>query len=431
MSNILFVTSYYPPEIGAAQTRNSETAVRLARMGHQVTVLTTLPNYPTGIVPPAYRRGARRREVIDGVTVVRVWSFTSPNSGFLRRILAMLSFGLLAGFSGASKVGKPDTIIVVSPPLFTSIAGRVLAWRKRCPYVFNVRDLWPESAVQMGALHSHAFIWLSERLEWSTYRRARAVWTVTNGQRETLLKRGLPGEKVFWLPIGVDTKRFHPILREQARAELGWDDVFTVLYAGTTGLAHDLGTLLDAADQLRGEAGIRFVLVGDGAAKAGLMADAERRGLGNVTFLPAQPLGKMPQIIAGADACLVPLRQLPIFQGALPSKMFEFMACARPVLLAVDGEARDLAEREAGAAVFVEPGNAEALAAAVLHLYTHQGEGEELGLRGQAYIASHLDLDTIVEQLEARLPGLAPSPAPRPLPVASRRSDTPGTGGES
>jgi colanic acid biosynthesis glycosyl transferase WcaI len=426
MSNILFVTSYYPPEIGAAQTRNRETAVRLARMGHQVTVLTTLPNYPTGVVPPEYRQKDRRRETIDGVNVVRVWSYTSPNSGYFRRILAMLSFGLLAGLTGARKVGHPDVIIIVSPPLFTSVAGRLLAWRKRCPYVFNVRDLWPESAVQMGALHNPAFIWLSERLEWSTYQHARAIWTVTNGQREILLQRGVPPEKVFWLPIGVDTKRFHPMSREQARAELGWDDVFTVLYAGTTGLAHDLGTLLEAAGRLRGETGIRFMLVGDGAAKSDLMAEAESMGLANVTFIPAQPLAKMPQIIAAADACVVPLRRLPIFEGALPSKMFEFMACARPVILAVEGEARDLAEGEAGAALFVEPGNPDALAEAIMHLYTHQSEGEELGARGQAYILSHLDLDRIVEQLEARLQTLANLPEPRHVPVATLGSETSG-----
>jgi glycosyltransferase involved in cell wall biosynthesis len=403
MARILFVATYYPPEIGAAQTQNKETAVRLARLGHEVTVLTTLPNYPTGVVPPEYRNGAKRREVIDGVTVARVWSYVSPNKGFFKRILAQLSFGCLAGITGAKLVGQPDIIIVVSPPLFTAIAGRVLAWRKRCPYIFNVHDLWPESAVQMGMLHNRLFIWLSERLEWSTYRRARAVWTVTEGIRKTLIRRGVPAQKVFMLPIGVDTTQFAPMPREEARAALGWDNRFTVMYAGTIGLAHGLGTVLSAAERLRDHSDIHFVLVGDGAAKAELMADAERRGLHNVTFLPAQPHQRMPLVTAGADSCVVSLRQLPLFQGALPSKMFEIMACARPVLLAVDGEARQLAEQEAGAALYVEPENADALAQAVLRLKANPQLGEELGRRGRDYVVTHMDRDRIVAALETHL----------------------------
>jgi colanic acid biosynthesis glycosyl transferase WcaI len=242
MARILFVAAYYPAEIGAAQTHNRETAVPLARRGHDVTVLTTLPNYPTGVVPEAYRHRRRRRETIDGVKVVRVWSYTRANKGFLRRIVAMLSFGCLADFLGARAVGRRHVIVVVSPPLFSAIAGRVLAWRKRCPYVFNVHDLWPESAVQLGALHNRAMIRLSQWLEWSTYRHAAAIWAVTAGIRETLIRRGLPDRKVFMLPIGVDTAQFAPMSRDDARACLGWDDRFTVLYAGTVGLAHGVHT---------------------------------------------------------------------------------------------------------------------------------------------------------------------------------------------
>jgi colanic acid biosynthesis glycosyl transferase WcaI len=403
MARILFVAAYYPPEIGAAQTQNRETAVRLARRGHDVTVLTTLPNYPTGIVPDAYRHRRRRRETIDGVKVVRVWSYTSANSGFLRRIVAMLSFGCLAGFLGARAVDHPDMIVVVSPPLFSAIAGRVLAWRKRCPYVFNVHDLWPESAVQLGALHNRAMIRLSEWLEWSTYRRAAAIWAVTAGIRETLIRRGLPDHKVFMLPIGVDTAQFTPMSRDEARTRLGWDNRFTVLYAGTVGLAHGLQTLLDAAEQLRYRRDVRMVVVGDGSACADLAADAARRGLDNVAFLGSRPHDEMPQYIAGADACLVPLRQLPLFQGALPSKMFEIMACARPVLLAVDGEARAVAERDAGAALYVQPENATALAEAILHLKTHPDVARRMGESGRAYVLEHLDRDALVGELECHL----------------------------
>jgi len=404
MSHILFVTPYYLPEVGAPQTRISETATRLVRRGHRVTVLTTLPNYPSGIVPPAYRDRARRHEIIDGVTVLRVWSYISPNKGFLRRILAQLSFGCLAPFlPGAKAIGQPDIIIVESPPLFDAIAGRVLARQKRCPYIFTVADIWPESAIQLGILRNRAAIWLAERLEWSTYLRASAVWSVTDGIRQTLVQRGLPEDRVFLLPNGVDTAKFRPQAQAEARAELGWDDRFTILYAGTIGLAHGLETLLDAAEQLQGYKNIRIVLAGDGAARANLMAEATRRHLHNVAFMDPQPHDRMPTVIAAADACLVSLRKVPLFAGALPSKMYEAMACARPILLAVDGEARQLVAQEAGAAMYVEPENPTALAEGILRLYNQPALATALGQRGRAFVEARFDRDQLTAKLEARI----------------------------
>lgn len=412
MAHILFVTSYYPPERGAAPTQCRETAVRLAQRGHQVTVLTTLPNYPTGIVPAEYKDKARWTEIIDGVTVIRVWSFISANKGFFKRILAMLSFGCLAGITGAGRVGRPDVIVVISPPLFNAIGGRLLAWRKRCPFIFNVHDLWPESAVQMGMLHSPALIRLSEWLEWSTYRRAQEVWAVTGGIRETLIRKGLPAEKTLLIPNGVDAMRFHPIPRDEARAQLGWDDRFTVMYAGTLGLAHGLKTMLDAAEQLRDRKDIRFLLVGDGIVRAELMADAAARGLDNVTFLPSVSHERMPLALAGADVCVVSLRRLPLFKGARPSKMFECMASARPILLAVDGEAREIAERDARAALYVEPENAEAMVQGILELKNHPDQARDLGRNGRAYVLAYYDRERIITEIESRLvgkPTLVPS----------------------
>ncbi|MDQ6659400.1 MAG: glycosyltransferase family 4 protein, partial [Chloroflexota bacterium] len=176
MAYVLFISRYYLPEKAAAAVCVSETAKRLVALGHEVTVLTTVPNYPTGIVPSAYRGHALQEEMIDGVRVVRAWSYVSANKGFLRRILAQLSFGFLAPWLGEKAVGQPDIIIVESPPLFNVIAARLLAWRKRCPFIFWVADLWPESAVQLGALRNPLFIKLSAWLEESTYRRATLVW---------------------------------------------------------------------------------------------------------------------------------------------------------------------------------------------------------------------------------------------------------------
>jgi colanic acid biosynthesis glycosyl transferase WcaI len=403
MAHILFLTPYYPPEVGAAQTRISETAARLSRRGHQVTVLTTLPNYPTGVVPPAYRQRARRRERIDGVSIVRVWSYVSPNRGFFRRILSQLSFGCLAPFLGGKAVGRPDVIIVESPPLFDAIAGRLLSRFKRCPYLFTVADIWPESAVQLGVLHNRLLIRLAEYLEWSTYRRAGAVWAVTKGIRQLLIERGLPAERVFFLPNGVDTAKFRPMPQAEARAQLGWQQGFTLLYAGTIGLAHGLEVVLDAAEHLRDAPDIRFVLVGEGAAKAALVSEAERRDLKNVSFLEAQPHHQMPLLISAADACLVSLRKVPLFEGALPSKMYEAMACARPIVLAVDGEARQLIEQQAGAALYVEPENAQALAETILRLRDQPALAQQLGERGRRFVEAHFDRDLLAQGLEKQI----------------------------
>ena len=403
MCHILWVTPYYPPEMGAAQTRISETATRLVRRGHRVTVLTTLPNYPTGIVPVEYRGGRRRHEVLDGVDVVRVWSYVSANRGFFRRVVAQLSFGSLAGLFGSRTVGRPDVIIVESPPLFDAFAGRILARWKRAPYIFTVADIWPESAVQLGALHNRLAIWLAERVEWSTYRGAAAVWAVTNGIRQTLLKRGLPGDRVFALPNGADVRKFTPMDKFAARAELGWGDEFTVLYAGTIGLSHGLATVLDAADRLRAHRDIRIILMGDGAAKAALVAEARQRGMANVTFVEAQPHERMPLVISASDACLVSLRKVPLFEGALPSKIYEAMACARPILLAVDGEARQLIVNETGAAFHVPQEDAEALAQAILALRAQPSLATEMGRRGRTLVVSRFDRDKLTSQLEEHI----------------------------
>ena len=406
MTHILFVTRYYPPEKAAAAVCVSETAKRLVKLGHQVTVLTTVPNYPTGIVPQEYRGRLLQEESLDGVRVIRVWSVVSPNKGFLRRILAQFSFGCIAPLLGEKAVGSPDVIIVESPPLFNVIAARLLARRKQLPLIFWVADLWPESAIQLGALRNRALIKLSEWLEWSTYQRACLVWAVTEGIRHTLIRRGLPPERIFLLTNGVDTTRFRPLPRAQARAAFGWDDRFSILYVGTHGLTHGLATVLDAAELLRDREEIRFVLVGDGAEKSSLIAQAVSRGLTNVTFHDSVAHEQVPQLLATADICLAHTRNLPLFEGMLPMKMFEAMACGRPILLALNGEARRIAVEEAGAAVYVEPENASALAEAALYLFEHPGVATRLGQRGREFVKERYDYDLLTFKLHARLMSL-------------------------
>jgi glycosyltransferase involved in cell wall biosynthesis len=403
MAYVLFISPYYPPEKGAAAVCVSENARRLVKLGHQVTVLTTVPNYPNGLVPPEYRGRMLQREVLDGVNVIRVWSYVSANKGFLRRILAHFSFGLMAPLLGGKAVGQPDVIIVQSPPLFDAIAARMLAWRKHCPFIFMVSDLWPESAVQLGALRNRVLIRLAEWLEWSTYERASLVWVVTEGIRNNLIQRGLSPKHIFLLTNGVDTTEFRPLPQAEARSELGWDNRFTVIYVGTHGLSHGLIHVLEAAEQLKDHPDIRFVLIGDGAEKTELVAQGQRRGLKSLTFLDPQPHKRIPLFLAAADVCLVHVRNIPLFTGMLPIKMYEAMACARPILLAIDGEARRLAEQEAGAAIYVQPENATALASAILFLREHPERALSLGQRGRALVEERFDYDRLTLALNEHI----------------------------
>lgn len=401
--HILFITRYYYPEKAAAAVCVGETAKRLLHYGHQVTVLTTYPNYPNGIVPTKYRGHLLQTEIIEGVRVVRAWSYTSPNKGFFRRILAHLSFGCLAALLSHRAIPRPDIIIVESPPLFNVIAAHVMTWFTQCPYIFWVADLWPASAIELGVLQNRFLIKLAEWLEWKTYRGARLVWTVTEGMRETLIHRGLEANKIFLLHNGVDTQKFRPQSQIQARQKWKWGNDFVVLYAGTHGLTHGLKTLLDAAEQLCGQLPVRFILVGDGAEKAHLIATAHSRQLSNIQFLDPVPHEQMPTLLAACDICLAQTRNLPIFAAMLPIKMFEAMACGRPLLLAVNGEARRMAEQEARAAIYCEPENAEALATTIRYLYTHPEIVKQLGQNGYIYIQEHFDYEALTAKLNIQL----------------------------
>jgi colanic acid biosynthesis glycosyl transferase WcaI len=416
MTHVLIISRYYPPEIAVAGVCVSEMATRLVKLGHQVTVLTTVPNYPTGIIPKEYRGHLIQSEVLDGVRVIRVWCYIAPNKGFFRRILAQFSFGCLAPLLSWNQVGHPDIIIVGSPPLFNVIAGRILARLKRCPFIFMVADIWPESAIQLGVLRNRVLIRLSEWLEWSTYQKASLVWAVTEGMRNTLIVRGLAPEHVFLLTNGVDCTKFLPQSKAQARIELGWDDRFTVLYAGGHGIMHGLTTILDVAERMLDREDVHFILVGEGSEKANLIVQSQKRQLKNVTFIDGQPHERMPLLLAASDVSLVPARKVPLFQGMLPIKMFETMACARPMVLAVDGEARRVAEQEAKAAIAVEPENVGALVSAIVYLYKHPEIGEEMGQRGREYVKFHFDYERVTEALERHLKLLLGKYIPVTLP---------------
>jgi colanic acid biosynthesis glycosyl transferase WcaI len=397
---VRFISLYYPPEVGAPQTRIQELAMRLSKLGHQVSVLTTFPHYPSGIVPTEWRGQIFQKGVEQGLTVYRTWCYPAPNRGFFKRIISQLSFALFATLSGLF-LPRCDVLIVESPPLFDAFAGLCLSALRRTPFVFMVSDLWPESAVQMGVLRNRTLIGLARVLELLTYRRAAAILALTRGIKGKIEAEVSNPAKVILFRAAVDTQFFCPRSPGSGlRGELGTrKDQFLVLYAGTLGLAHKLDVLLHAAAQLQREgADIQIVFAGDGAEAASLKTQAQTMALSNVSFAGTYPKQRMPQVVNSADCVVVTLRKLEIFRGALPSKMFEAMACAKPILLAVAGEANEVLN-EAGAGMCVAPEDTKAVHDGILHLYQHREEARSMGQRGREYVLRYFSRDMRAAEL--------------------------------
>jgi glycosyltransferase involved in cell wall biosynthesis len=365
---ILFLTDNFPPERNAPATRVHEHACYWVKWGHEVTILTGVPNFPEGKVFPGYRNRWRQEERIDGIRVVRVKTFITANEGILLRTLDYLSF-MASAFLAGSFLPKPDVVIATSPQFFAAVAGCALSALRGRPYLLEVRDLWPASIAAVGALkESIALRWL-ERMELFLYRKASAIVVVTKAFKEDLVRRGVPSGKVAVVINGVDLPRYAPRPKDpELEAKLGLAGRFVVGYIGTHGMAHALEKVLDVADRMREDAGVRFLFVGGGAEKAKLVEEAERRGLANVVFLASQPKERMPEIWSLCDAALVHLKDAPVFATVIPSKIFEAMGMGLPIVIASPkGEAGGIVEEE-GAGIWVPPEDPVALEGAVRRL---------------------------------------------------------------
>ncbi len=386
---VIFLTHYFPPEVGAPQSRLFELAGRLVASGHTVTVVTGFPNYPTGVVPAEYRGRRFMEERLDGVRVLRTPVYATPNKGFVRRILNHLSFAFSSLFA-ARRAGPADVIFVESPPLFIGLAALAYTRLKRAPFIFNVSDIWPQSAVELGALRNRLAIRLSEMLELHVYGRAKRVSVVTPGMVERLVARGVPRLKLFLLTNGVDTTLFRPAepdLDLAARLGLLGHKVF--LYAGTHGMAQGLDVILDAAKKTN-DPDVLYVLAGEGAEKERLVAKAKAQGIMNVKFVANQPKSAMPALLNLAYATIIPLKRLDLFKSALPSKMFEAMAAGKPIIASLWGEAADLVEASGGGIV-VEPEDSDALCEAIEKLANDATLARRLGESGRAYVMEHFE----------------------------------------
>ena len=408
---ITFLTHYFPPEIGAPQARLLELARRLNTDGDTVTVVTGFPNYPKGVVQEGYRGRFALEERLDGVRVLRRWVFATPNKGFLKRIVNHLSF-VLTSLCALRALGPTDVIFVESPPLLIGIAALAFSRVKRAPFVLNVSDVWPQSAIELGALSNPLAIRLAEWLERHLYRRAAFVTVPTRGIRRQLASRGVPERKVVLLTNGVDVDVYKPAAHEGAMArELGLAGRKVFLYAGTHGMAQGLDVILEAA-RLTRDPSVLYVLVGEGADKAALQARAVQEGIANVVFLPNQPKASMPALLNLAYATVIALKPLDVFRSALPSKMFESMAAGRPIAGSMWGEAAELIEA-AGCGVVAQPGDAVALQQAVDSLAADPESARRMGERGRAYVVEHFNRADLAEQLGELLRRAAAKPRER------------------
>lgn len=352
---ILFLTDNFPPEVNAPASRTYDHAREWVKAGHEVTVITCAPNFPKGKVYQGYKNKWRQEEVMDGIKVIRVWSYIAANKGFVKRTLDFISFSVTSFIAGLTQ--KTDLIVATSPQFFTALAGRTLSFWKRTPWVMEVRDLWPESIKTVGAMKDNAFIRYFEWEEKMCYKTAKKIVVVTDSFKKTLIARGIPAEKIHVVKNGVDRDLFAPIPKdEQLIKELSLEGKKLIGYIGTHGMAHKLDFILRCAKNMQGKNNYHFILMGEGAEKENLLEMKEREGIDNVTMLNSVPKKEVGRYISVLDLSLINLKKSPLFQTVIPSKIFENAGMQIPIIMGVEGEAQQIVEGY-GAGLCFEPEN--------------------------------------------------------------------------
>lgn len=403
---ILILTQYYPPETGAPQNRLHSLACYMQQDGVEVEVLTALPNYPRMEIFPEYKGKAGMQEVIDGIKIYRAGIYVRKSKGIIKRLLNYFSF-VFSSIWRSIRLPHYDFIICESPPLFLGISAYIISRTKKAKLIFNVSDLWPESAEKLQIINNKSLLGLAYWLEAFLYKRSVMVTGQTQGIVSNINAR-FPKIVTYWLPNGVDFKMFSPEKSNKNwRREKGFSDTdFVLMYAGVLGHAQGLEIIIEAADKLREYAGIKFIIMGDGPEKDTLHNLKQVKQLDNVLFEPNTPRHLMPSVISSIDAAIIPLKKLDIFLGAIPSKIFEPLAYGKPVILGVDGEARDLFITKGKGGLYFEPENADALTAAILQLYNDRTLATSLGASGAEYVKNYFDRQKITFDLLRRLRAL-------------------------
>lgn len=391
---ILFLSHYFPPEVNAPASRTYEHCRAWVEAGHEALVVTNVPNHPAGKIYPGYRNRLLQHHKVAGISVYRLLTFLAPNRGVVRRGLNY-SFYLLMAVLAAPFLPRVDIVVSTSPQFFCGLAGYFVSRIKRVPWVLEIRDLWPESIVAVGAARPSLMLRWVASLARFAYRKADLVLCVTDSFRTAIMAEGIPADRIAVIKNGVDLGFYAPeSIPDPGSVQIpGLGDIrgkFIAAYVGTHGMAHGLDTVLEAAALMRDVPDVLFLLVGDGAQREQLLRKRDSMQLGNVVMLEQQPKSMMPMIWAITGASLAVLRDEPTFLSVIPSKIFESMAMQRPIILGVRGESQALVE-QSGAGICIQPENARELAAAVRRLHENVEERRKMGEAGRRFVADNFD----------------------------------------
>ena len=396
---LLILTQYYPPEIGAPQNRLHELAIRLKNKGVQIEVLTALPNYPKMEVFKDYRDKQRREETIEGITVHRSWIYVSASKSIVARLLNYFSF-VWSSYWRGRRLQSFDYLMVESPPLFLGYSAIALSKKLNAKLIFNVSDLWPESAEKLGLVTNKNLLNMAYKLEKKCYMASTLITGQTQGIVNDIKQR-FPAKEVSWLPNGVDISFYNPeeIPDSDFRQVNGFkDEDIIFFYGGILGHAQGLEIIIEAARELE-NTHAQFVIQGAGPEKEKLVTLHKKYALKNIHFLEPVTKSEMPGILKSVDIAIVPLKKLDLFKGAIPSKIFEALAMKKPLLLGVDGEARKHFIENAQAGLFYTPEDIDSLKTQVLYFLENPDETKKMGDRARNYVADVFDRNKIAEGL--------------------------------
>lgn len=404
---LLILSQYFPPEVGAPQNRLYELALRLESKGIDISVLTAMPNYPQMVVHKEYKGKCYCKEEMNGLKIHRSWIYVSKSKSIIPRLLNYFSFVFSSLWFGLFKIKKQDVLLVESPPLFLGITAYLLSRAKGAKMIFNVSDLWPESAEKLEIINNKTLLSLATKLEEFCYSKSALITGQTQGIVRNIKTR-FPNKTVYWLKNGVDIK-FYDVNKTQSQSN-AWrkangysDEDFILFYGGIIGHAQGLDIILNAAKMVEDKSGIKFVVLGSGPEKERLLSLKEELKLNNFEFYDAVPKTKMQEIIMDMNATIVPLKRLDLFKGAIPSKIFENLALKKPILLGLEGEAKELFIDEGNCGLAFEPENTEELVKQILVLYNNPELSKQLGENGLKYASENFNRDKIAEGLYEEL----------------------------
>ena len=399
---ILYITQYFYPEIGATTNRALANVRYFSKKGHKVTVLTEMPNHPKGTIFNGYRGKMFMTETLENFKIQRVWVYTSVKKNFIIRLLFYISFAFLGSLSTIFSWEKYDIVYVTSPPLFVGIIGLVLKYLfPKTKFVFEVRDLWPDAAVEMGELKNKYFRKFSFILERQLYTKADKIIAVTQKFKERIIAKGFIKEKICVIRNGSDMQFEKISITNSIKLKYKSNDEFIIIYAGILGIAQNLKTILDTAIILKNE-NIRFLLIGTGPEEKLLKDYSKQSNIENVEFIGEVPKEKINDYLSLADCGIIPLKNIPVFDSTIPSKLFDYMSANLPILLGVKGEAKEILN-ESKAGIYFEPDNSKDLADKILFLLKNINEIEKMSKLGRQFVAEHFNRIILAEQLEQEL----------------------------